>query len=178
MSFRPCPKPQPTMPKPRKWLPRATKPLKRSWAKRSTKPVRERNERRIARKAKQYRVTIGSNFNRELRYLAYQRSGGLCECPVCMEWRKAFAKGGEFRTEDAAAITLAHTEIPCWFVAGGGKPWRRFRSTDGELHHGSYKYFGQENPAELDEVEWTWKVCHRRIESEHGTRRRFLSGGK
>ena len=83
-----------------------------------------------------------------------------------------------FGTEDAEAITLAHRQINVWFTTGGGSVSARFRSTEGELHHDSYRYFSKENPEELHHVRWVHKSCHQRIEAEHGTRRRFLSGRK
>ncbi len=143
---------------------------------RSTKPVPQFNKARITRKAKAYAAVLRSGFHKMLRYLAYQRSGGFCECEECVEIRSgARAALGE---RSAERITLAFAEIPCWFTKGGSEPHLRFRSTDGELHHTSYKFFGDENPAEIAFVQFTWKSCHQRIESEHGTRRRFLQGGR
>ena len=177
MSFRPCPKPERTLPKPRKWLPRSTKPLKRTALQPRNSAPRKRNEGRIAKKAKHYRAVIGSDFNRRLRYRAYERSGGLCECDLCHDIRSLTMSRAAVGA-DAGEIERAHTEIPCWFTRKGSEPHLRFRSKDGELHHESYAKFGDENPDELRLVRWVWKSCHQRIESEHGTRRRFLKGGR
>lgn len=133
--------------------------------------VRERNEKRIARKAKAYRTVLASAFNRLLRYTAFVRGGGLCECPQCVGLRK-----GERASELTMDGVIAWTPIEVWFNAGGRAPHYRFHSTEGELHHISYKYFGDENPDEINQVIFVHKGCHRRIESEHGTRRRFLRG--
>lgn len=124
--------------------------------------VKRRNETRIARKAKAYRKVLASDFHKQLRYLAFQRSGDVCECDECRDGVRNRGKIPE--------------GIPVWFTKGGGAPWKRLRSKDGELHHTSYHFFGDENPAELQHVRWVWKECHQRIESEHGTRRRFLRG--
>lgn len=158
-------------------------------------PVKQRNEARIKRKAVAYRKVIASPFNRELRYKAYARSGGMCECDQCTEIRATIEVENRFTLDWGFAsdrfadtqwtrgeVAAAFTPIPCWFVSGGGAPWRRFRSTDGELHHAgakgkaAYSLFGQENPDELALVQWTWKSCHARIEAKFGTRRRFLHG--
>lgn len=143
---------------------------------RSRTPVKKRNEGRIARKAKAYRRVIASPFNKELRYRRREISGDLCECTECWTIRQDPRPGERSEIWTADRVALAFTPIPCWFVSGGGEPFRRFRSTAGEMHHVSYKFFGDENPAEIDQVRWMWKECHRRIEAEHGTRRRFLSG--
>ena len=72
----------------------------------------------------------------------------------------------------------AITPLEVWFTRTGSEPWRRFRSDDAELHHDDYLLFGESNPAELSHVRLMRKACHQRIESEHGTRRRFLKGGR
>lgn len=105
-----------------------------------------------------------------MRYAAFLRSGGLCECAPCVAIR-----AGQVAGVSLERIAHAFAEIPVWFVNGGGEAWKRFRSTAGELHHKSYKYFGQENPAELEVVSWTWGVCHGAIESQHPTRRTTLA---
>jgi hypothetical protein len=144
--------------------------------------VKARNEKRIARKAKAYRTVIASDFHKALRYAAYQRSGGLCECEQCVGHRRAKQPFPGLVWWADAEIALAYTEIPCWFVQGGGEPFRRFRSTEGELHHAGkkgrapYSLFGEENPAELELVQWVHTSCHQRLEREHSTRRRFLTG--
>jgi hypothetical protein len=181
MSFTPAPKPEPREPKVRKWLPRPTKPIARkTWLKHGMKPVPQFNHARIARKAKAYAAVIRSKFHKLLRYLAFQRSGGYCECEECVAVRE-----GRFVPPhplailaNAERIAQAFTVIPCWFTKGGSEPHLRFRSKDGELHHDSYKLFGEENLAELAFVQWTWKSCHQRIEGEHQTRRRFLKGAR
>ena len=184
MTFSPAPKPTP---RPKK----VRKPLPRSWLKRGTKAIPRRNEKRIARKNVAYRKVIASDFHKKLRYDAYLRSGGLCECAECVKIRKvmttAYVRGiGETdtlaalahypRTWPADRVKLAFTEIPVWLTRKGGEPWQRFRSKDGELHHNSYALFGDENPDELRLVRFVWKECHRRIEAEHHTRRRYLKG--
>lgn len=186
MSFTPAPKPMKrsdrdkTVDKLVKAWGRQKRWRDRAIAKAKGKPrpkVRERNEKRIARKAKAYAAVIRSAFHKLLRYLAFQRSGGLCECDQCVAIRQGFvAFEGVVFTDQR--IAHAFTPIPCWFTKGGSEPHLRFRSTDGELHHGSYKFFGEENLAELAFVQWTWKSCHQRIEAEHGTRRRFLMGAR
>lgn len=155
--------------------------------------VKERNEKRIARKAASYRKVIASDFHRRLRYLAWERSHGTCECAECVKIRKmmmtAYVRGfGEHDPVKAFAlypttwtkerVALAFAEIPIWFVKGGGAAWRRFRSDRGETHHTGYRLFGEENEAELELVQFTWDVCHQRIEAEHGSRRRFLKQGR
>jgi hypothetical protein len=182
MTFRPCPKPEATQPKPRKWLPKNRTPIARkTFLPRSTTRIPSMNRRATERRQRHYRKVIGSAFNKELRYKAYLRSKGLCECDECREIRKVlttnYMKGQSYSTEwETERVALAFAEIPCWFVKSGGEPWRRFRSRDGETHHTGYRLFGDENPAEIDLVQFAWKQCHQRIESEHGTRRRFLKG--
>lgn len=138
-------------------------------------PVKQRNERAIARRHANYRSVIASDFNKQLRYKTFVRSGGLCECDECVAIR---TDPSERLVMFPERIALAFAEIPVWFTKKGGEPWRRFRSNDGELHHLNYKYFGDENPDELRFVRWVWTSCHQRIEAEHGTRRRYLSGRK
>ncbi len=168
------------------------KPIARtSWLPRSAKPIPQRNEKRIARKAVGYRKVIASDFHKKLRYDAFLRSGGLCECERCAKIRRTIVPENVFtlswgfpdqRFADTpwtrGEVERAYTPIPVWFTKKGGEPWRRFRSTLGETHHTSYKFFGEENPAELEFVEWQWDSCHQRIEAEKGTRRRFLKGRK
>lgn len=173
----------PSVPKPvkvekvRKYLPRSTKPLKRSWLKRGTKPIKQRNEARIARKAKAYRAVLAAEWHKKLRYAAYERScstgRSLCECEQCHLCR-VFGLGVDNKRD----VELAWREITIYFDHAAPPVWKRFHSKDGELHHMSYKHFGDENPAELHQVRWVHKSCHRRIEAEHGTRRRFLKGAK
>lgn len=167
----------------RAWQERSRKPLARGafWKTRSGQmlrrtALRKRNVERLARRAKEYRAVMASDFHKQLRYAAYLRSGGLCECKRCVELRSPTyqAMTAEGWNEQLHAETL----IPVWFTAKGSEPWQRFRSTDGDTHHTSYKYFGQENPDELRLVQWVWKDCHKRIEAEHGTRRRYLASGK
>jgi hypothetical protein len=171
-----CPKPEKVL-KPRKYLPKPTRSLKRSWLKRGTKQIPQRNEKRIARKYASYRKVLASDFHKLLRLRAWARSGGLCECDLCRDIRSLTMSKAAVMA-DAGELQRAHTEVPVWFTNKGGDSWKRFRSTDGELHHRSYKYFGDENDAELGQVLWVWKSCHQRIEAEHGTRRRFLKGSR
>lgn len=141
------------------------------------KPVRQRNEARIKRKAASYRKVIASDFHKALRWFAYERSEARCECEQCVAIRRGVVVFGDLIV-NGERIAQAWAEIPIWFTKRGGQLHRRFRSTDGELHHDSYKFFSEENPAELQHVRWVWKSCHQRIEAQHGTRRRFLRGSK
>lgn len=166
------PKPPKTEKRPRKWLWRSARPIQRSPLRPSAKAIPKINRRRVERKAKAYRKVIGSDFHKQLRYLAFQRSGGLCECGRCVEVRRHPEQW------DHHARDTAYSDIGCWFTVRGGAPYKRFRSKLGELHHESYKLFGRENPQEMQYVQWVHKSCHQRIEAEHGTRRRFLRGGK
>lgn len=151
------------------------------------KPLRKVNPQRQAKRLQAYRKVMASDFHKQLRYAAFLRSGGLCECERCVAIRKrnttafgipegAWIKpaGGMWASDEVTA----HSEIPVWFTKRGGEPWQRFRSKDGDTHHTSYKHFGDENPDELRLVQWVWRDCHKRIESEHNTRRRYLATGK
>lgn len=148
--------------------------------------VRGRNEKRIARKAKAYRTVLASDFHKRLRYEAFLRSRGYCECEQCVGWRKRNTVDWVVFPDEVAKPTwgtvewyereLAHSTIPVWFTNKGGESHRRFRSTDGELHHRDYAMFATENPAEIEHVLWVHKVCHQRLEAKHSTRRRFLTG--
>ena len=151
--------------------------MKRTAIKRSMRPIKQRNEKRIAKKAANYQKVIASDFHKKLRFDAFQRSGGWCECEECVTLRRqGFLPTQKFFDEER--LHLAWVRTFAWFTKKGGEPHKRFRSTDGELHHDSYKFFGDENPAEIQHVRWVWKSCHQRIEAEHGTRRRFLKGGR
>lgn len=121
---------------------------------------------------------LRSDFHKQLRSWAYTLSNGRCECDECRMWRLTWDERKPWRVTDAAAISKAFSVIPIWFVQRGGAAYKRFRSTEGELHHDSYKYFGDENPAELAHVRWVWKDCHKRIEAEKGTRNRYVRGLK
>lgn len=183
MTFSPCPKPAQST-ESEKRVDRLVKAWARNdrWrakaiAKAKGKPrskVKQRNEKRIARKYKAYRTVIASAFHKSLRYVAYLRSKGYCECGRCVGYRNGTIRGTN--SAGMAEWGHAHTLIPCWFTVRGNKDFLRFRSSDGELHHRTYKYFGDENWAEVDHVQWVWKSCHQRIEAEHSTRRRFLTG--
>lgn len=139
----------------------------RAWRERSRQP--RVNAARSAKKRQAYAAVLRSAFHRQLRYLAWERAGGLCECAACVAIRR-----GTVTALTPAERMAAWTPIPVWFVAGGGEPWQRFRSVDGQLHHEGYRYFGEENPAELSVVRWMWQACHARIETGHKTRRRYL----
>ncbi len=165
----------------RAWQDRSRKPLSRGefWKTRSGQLKRrtalvKRNVQRAAKRAKAYRTVIASDFHKQLRYAAFLRSGGFCECPRCAPYRTAPLDDRWL----VADVERACTPIPVWFTKRGAEPWQRFRSTDGELHHTSYKHFGAENLGELRLVQWCWKSCHQRIEAEHGTRRTYLRGTK
>lgn len=162
------------VPKPAKREPKARKPLKRTALKRSTKPIAKRNERRIARKAKAYGKLIRSDFNLWLRYAAWNRSNGYCECEQCVAHRKAYGLAW-WAKEDAER---AQAKPAVWFTKGGTLPYKRFRSTAGQLHHlpRGYSLTERESPEAINYVRWMHTACHQRIEAEHGTRRRFLKG--
>ena len=180
--------------KTRAWQDRSRRPLARKafWKSGKGQLVRRtamarQNVRQAARRAKAYRKVLASDFHKQLRYAAFLRSGGLCECEQCVGIRKRNATafgipegawikpaGGMWASDEVTA----HSEIPCWFTKCGKEPWQRFRSTDGELHHTSYKYLGKENPDELRLVQWVWRDCHKRIEAKYSTRRRYLQGSK
>lgn len=142
-------------------------------------PLARTNPERQARRRKAYTKVIGSAFHKQLRYQAWERAGGYCECQTCVDVRTriiadgVFAPLGDWSVEDGAR---AVNQVPVWFTSSEGNTWRRFRSKAGELHHLRYRLFGMSNAAELDDVIWVWKECHRRIEAEHGTRRRYFTG--
>ncbi len=167
----------------RAWLDRSRKPLTRGafWKTRTGQLLRrtamkQRNVERRARRAKQYRAVLVSDFHKQLRYAAYLRAGGLCECDRCVALRSPTHQA--MTAEGFSEQLQAATPIPVWFTVKGSDPWRRFRSSDGEIHHDSYKHFGKENPDELRLLRWVWKTCHQRIEAEHNTRRHWLAGDK
>lgn len=169
----------------RAWQDRSRKPIARkAYLPRATKPIPQVNVRATSRRGVRYRQVISSAFHKELRYRAFVRSGGLCECEECVQIRATNAAAFVHRhlrpgtAWTLERITRAFTQIPVWFTKKGSEPWMRFRSNDGETHHTSYHLFGEENFAELELVQWTWESCHHRIEAEHGTRRRFLKGRK
>ena len=149
------------------WLQKSRKPLRRGSA------MPRQNAQRAARRAKAYRKVLASDFHKQLRYAAFLRSGGLCECDVCATIRE----GSEIYDGPINDVARAVLPIPVWFAKRGKEPWQRFRSMDGELHHLSYKYLGDENPDELRLVQWVWKDCHKRLEAEHNTRRRYMKAG-
>ena len=138
------------------------------------------NARRQARRRLNYATVIRSDFHKRLRYLAWERSGGFCECVEC--WRalgniQAGRPKPGLTIRQLEAIVRAETRIHVWFVNSGRAVWHRFRCDTAEIHHMSYALFGDENPAELALVRFVWKECHQRIEAAHHTRRRFLKGG-
>ena len=172
----------------RAWQDRS-KPLSRGefWTTRSGQLKRrtalaKRNVQRAAKRTKVYRTVIASDFHKQLRYTAFLRSGGLCECESCALIRRQTGEDRRLHRPDTlyapALVEMAFASIPVWFTKRGAEPWQRFRSTDGELHHTSYRHFGAENLDELRLVQWVWRDCHQRIEAEHGTRRTFLRGPK
>ncbi len=138
-------------------------------------PLRKVNPKRQAKRLQAYRKVMASDFHKRLRYQAFLRSGGLCECESCTNLRAFRQIPDGLLTADALR---AFMPIPVWFTKRGAEPWQRFRSTDGEIHHVSYAMMGDENPDELRLVRWVWKSCHERIEREHSTRRRYLATGK
>lgn len=163
-----APKPPPREPKP-------PKRLKRSWLKRGTKPLPKVNRVRQERKRASYAKVLRSDFHKRLRYLAYERSRGFCECAECVRERRSAYK---IVPPGWKLFGIARMKIPVWFTQTGTMPHQRFRSTEGELHHDSYHLFGKENPEELALVRWVWKSCHRRIEAATGKRHHFLAGSR
>lgn len=171
-------------------LSRGTKPLRadpiktRAWRDRSRKPLPQVNRAKEQRRKLNYNAVIRSDFHKKLRYDAYLRAGGFCECDRCVKVREVAAgwdgsieaMAEALRKFPRAQVDAALTPTPVWFTKKGTEPWRRFRSDAGEVHHDSYKYFGDENPAELEVVRWTWDAHHQEIEATFGTRRRFLTG--
>lgn len=147
-----CPKPLPREKKPRRWLPRSTKPIARSPLKRSTTPIPLRNERRMARRAKEYRAHLASKYWQELRQRAYQRDQGLCWCPVCITGRA-----------NGVADAFESIEI---FV-------RRGKVMGFDTHHTTYARFGAEL---LSDVLTMRPAHHRALEARSGIRKGFLSG--
>jgi hypothetical protein len=137
--------------------------------------MKQRNEKNIAKRAAKYRKVLASDFHKQLRYRAWMRAAGRCECTECRTLRE-----GPWKTipTDGERLLMAWEPIPVWFVQRGGEPYKRFRSTEGEIHHTSYRLYGDENPDELKLVRWMWKAHHQAIEREHGTRRRYLAGTK
>lgn len=161
---------------------RQRKPLNRSWLTRGTTPLRSRtpiakvNRARQAKRRAAYAKVLRSDFHKRLRYQAWERSRGRCECEDCVLIRgnTTHRLYGEIISDERRRAAWA--EIPVWFATRGGEPWRRFRCDEGETHHLTYQFFGQENPVELQHVRFVWINCHRRIEAENHTRRTYLRG--
>jgi|SRR6185437_2245470 len=141
--------------------------------------VKSINPRATKRRHERYTKLIRSDFNLRLRYAAWDRSNGLCECETCAYWRGADCLSLLSIVTDMAQeaeINAAFTPPAVWFTKGGTEPHKRFRSTEGQLHHlpRGYTLTERESPEAIKHVRWMWKGCHERIESALGTRRRFL----
>ncbi|HXT48697.1 MAG TPA: hypothetical protein VN717_08650 [Gemmatimonadaceae bacterium] len=116
--------------------------------------VKERNEDRIARKAKAYRTVIASAGWKKLRRQVFERDGGLCQCPDCIALRKAHPEA------------IESTLVPVWFDTAG-------RPHGFDVHHTTYVRFGRE---ELSDLLLMKRSHHQKYEALNGTRRRFLKG--
>jgi hypothetical protein len=160
------------------WL-RADPARTRAWHQRSRKalvrhvPLRDRNPERIARKRKAYAARLRKSDWKLLKYLAYQRSNGLCECETCAYARKLGERFARRATTRAEYVQYEASQIPVavWFVKGGGAIHLRMRG--GSLHHVTYARFGSER---LEDVRFMHVAHHAAVEREHGTRRRYLAG--
>lgn len=120
---------------------------------RSRKPIPRRNATRVAKKRKVYAKHLGSAYWQKLRRKAFERDGGLCQCPECITGRK----NGE---------ADAYEPIPIWFDTKGG-----IHGFD--LHHRSYVRFGKEL---LSDVLTLHPLHHRALEATTGFRNAFLRG--
>lgn len=148
-----CPKPAKKLRERPRWLPRSTKPIKRSELKRGTKPIPQVNVKRQRRRNKEYAAHLRSAYWQQIRRQAYDRDGGLCWCPTCVEGRK----NGE---------AFAFEPVPVWFDLKG-----RIHGFD--THHVTYLRFGQEL---LSDVLTMHRDHHRKLEALTGKRSRFLRG--
>ena len=151
----PIPKPIASPRKVRRYLMRSTKPIqRRTWLKRSAKPIPQRNVKRQARRLKEYRKHLGSPYWFAMRYAAFKRDGGLCQCPDCIEYRKV------------PECDADETTVVCWFDIRG-------RVHGFETHHTTYARFGRER---LSDVLTTIPSHHRKLEALSGKRAKFLRG--
>ena len=118
-----------------------------------------------------YAKRLRSTDWKELRYAAYLRSGGFCECAPCVRWRQECPP--LLAAELWQARNEALTPVDVWFVKSGKSPATRFRG--GSVHHLTYRRFGEER---LEDIQFMHKTHHAAIEASHGTRLRYLRSGK
>lgn len=117
--------------------------------------IRRINAARVARKQKAYSQRLAKADWKVLRRQAYDRDGGLCWCPTCVEGRR----NGE---------AFAFEPIPVWFDKRGGI--HGFHT-----HHTTYVRFGHEDLADLLTMH---PQHHQALEADKGYRARFLRTGK
>ena len=141
-------------------------PLKRtelrrkSWMRRGTSrlprvAIRKINMARVARKLKAYRARLAKADWKLVRRHAYERDGGLCQCPPCIDGRR----NGE---------AFAFEPIPVWFDTRGG-----IHGFD--THHTTYARFGHEDLADLLTMHPTH---HQALEAQMGYRQRWLRSSR
>lgn len=135
-------------------------PLKRTGIKRGTstlKRVRLKafNPERVKRKLKKYRARLAKADWQKLRLQAYERDGGLCQCPPCIQGRK----NGE---------DWAFEPIEIWYDVRG-----KIHGFD--VHHVSYARWGRE---ELSDLLTMKRQHHMALEARTGKRHTFLMGMK
>lgn len=156
-------------------------PMKRGTKRLATRtPMKKRNEARIAKLAKLYAARLRRADWKLLRYQAWERSKGLCECEMCRETRKkamrAYVENIGEVTHTAGLpieqVDEAFAPVEIHFTSGGGAPHLRFRG--GSLHHLTYARLGSER---LEDVQFMHKHHHAAVEAQYGTRRRYLNGG-
>ena len=147
---------QSSLPRRRRWISRNTKPIaRRSWLKRSLKPIPQVNVARLARRVKVYQAHMASVYWFALRYAAFKRDGGLCQCPDCITFRK---DGG----------SPEETRVECWFDTRG-------KVHGFDTHHTTYARFGHEL---LSDVLTMIHAHHRKVEREKGFRKHWLRGSR
>lgn len=125
---------------------------KGSGLRRRTK-LREHNPEHLARKMKAYRARLAAPDWEVLRQAAYQRDGGLCQCPVCVTGRK----NGE---------AFAFEPIPIWFKKNSK------RIFGFSTHHTTYARFGHEL---LEDILTMVPSHHEALEAAKGYRKRWLA---
>lgn len=152
------------------------KSVERSKGKLRTK-MKAINPRATKRRHDRYMKLIRSDFNLRLRYERYVIANGYCECEPCAGWRH-HTQSHVLTAWSESEMQLAWRKPEVWFTKGGSAPHKRFRSTEGQLHHlpRGYTLTERESPDAINYVRWMHKVCHARIEAENPTRRRFLKG--
>lgn len=136
-------------------------------------PLRKVNAERMARRRKAYAERLRKPDWKELRYQAWQRSGGLCECGECQKWRRSTRPASEMTADQLIAWHESVTPVEIWFVKSGKSPAERFRG--GSTHHLTYARLGHER---IEDIQFCHKAHHDAIEAQHGYRRRYLASGK